>query len=156
MSQKNATAERIAELLGIKYVHAVRLIRMVPDTNADMPFSDLAHACRAIKEREEATSKRKRSRYGPLPKGAGRVNCTHCDATAAADGKGSPIVIKHDDGCPEKYSVKDHPYDAGHPRDDSNGCIASLWTSDGSEEWYEPCGQSLAAHAHSEYPEDER
>lgn len=34
-----------------------------------------------------------------LPKGAGRVRCEGCGATAAADGKGTPIVLPHEEGC---------------------------------------------------------
>lgn len=151
---KDETAERIADLLGIKYAHAVRLIRKVNEGSADpfgLPFSDLAHACRELKEQEEA----KRRKRNVLPKGAGRVNCTNCDATAAADGEGTPIVLKHDDGCPEKYPVKDHRYDAGHPRDDSKGCIYNLnydWDPDGPE----LCGRPLSEHYRSEYEEDGR
>lgn len=154
---KDDEASKIADLLGIKYAHAVRLIREVNDNgNAKFVFSDLAHACREIKEREERTPKPKRKR-GVLPKGAGRVYCTasdKCDATAAADGQGSPIVLKHDDGCPDKYPIKDHLYDAGFPRDDSKGCIVNYarYTQD------EPdiCGRPLSEHAHSEYQEDGR
>lgn len=150
---KDGTADRIAELLGIKYAHSVRLIREVKDnSNADWMFSDLAHACRELKEKEEAAPKPKRKR-GCLPKGAGRVNCGSCDATAAADGQGSPIVLIHDDGCPEKQPITDHRYDAGNPRDDSKGCIVVL---DDDPDYPEPmlCGQPLHLHRHSEYQED--
>lgn len=189
MSAKDDTATRIADLLGIKYAHALRLIRTVnANSNAEYLFSDLAHACRELKESEEqdretkpnGASKRRRS-GGVLPKGAGRVNCASsdkCDATAAADGKGSPIVLIHDDGCPEKYPIKDHLYDAGHPRYDSEGCIALLegcdcvrhktrmtaWGlyCDTEQQGYcnfecpHICGLPLSKHAHSEYPEDGR
>lgn len=36
---------------------------------------------------------------GALPKGAGAVRCEECAVTARADGKGSPIVLRHKDGC---------------------------------------------------------
>jgi LSD1 subclass zinc finger protein len=45
--------------------------------------------------------RRRARRVGPLPRGAGRVNCTLCGATAAADGKGTPIVLRHESDCPE-------------------------------------------------------
>jgi hypothetical protein len=38
---------------------------------------------------------------GVLPKGAGGVRCSECGATAAADGRGSPIVLKHAPTCSE-------------------------------------------------------
>lgn len=38
---------------------------------------------------------------GPLPKGAGAVLCGECGAVARADGKGSPIVLRHLEGCKE-------------------------------------------------------
>lgn len=41
---------------------------------------------------------RKRS---PLPKGAGGVHCLLCGARAAADGRGTPIVLHHKPGCLE-------------------------------------------------------
>lgn len=158
VSRKDEEATRLAGLLGIRYTHAVRLIRQASKEMAeDAPFSDLAHACRAIKEEEE--NRRKTRPKGALPKGAGRVFCMasdKCDATAAADGMGSPIVLKHDDGCPDKYPIKGHPYDAGYPRDDSNGCIATVLTDEDGMEWQEDCGRPLSEHAQSEYPEDGR
>lgn len=36
---------------------------------------------------------------GPLPRGAGGVKCLDCGAEARADGKGTPIVLKHDPAC---------------------------------------------------------
>ena len=36
-----------------------------------------------------------------LPKGAGGVRCEECGASAAADGKGSPIYLRHDPSCGE-------------------------------------------------------
>lgn len=48
-----------------------------------------------------ARSTRSRTRRGPLPKGAGKVHCLECDVWAAADGKGSPIVLKHLPWCSE-------------------------------------------------------
>lgn len=43
-----------------------------------------------------------------LPKGAGRVKCLDCGATAAADGKGTPIVLRHEPDCkaPEGESCR--------------------------------------------------
>lgn len=35
-----------------------------------------------------------------LPKGAGGVSCLDCNATAAADGKGGGIILRHAEGCP--------------------------------------------------------
>jgi hypothetical protein len=49
-------------------------------------------------------SRRRRDRmhHGPaLPKGAGAVRCTECGAVARADGKGSPIVLRHEESCSE-------------------------------------------------------
>lgn len=50
-------------------------------------------------------SKRRRwpgqRRRGPLPKGAGKVHCLECDVYAAADGRGTPIVLKHLAWCSE-------------------------------------------------------
>jgi hypothetical protein len=64
---KDGEAKRIAELLGIKYAHAVRLIRETSkELDEDATFSDLAHACRALKEQEE--SKRRFRPKGALPK----------------------------------------------------------------------------------------
>lgn len=37
---------------------------------------------------------------GALPRGAGGANCLGCGATAAADGTGRPITLKHTPGCP--------------------------------------------------------
>ena len=36
---------------------------------------------------------------GHLPKGAGKVRCPFCEATAAADGMGAPIALNHARGC---------------------------------------------------------
>lgn len=36
---------------------------------------------------------------GPLPRGAGAVRCVDCGAEARADGKGTPIVLKHQPLC---------------------------------------------------------
>lgn len=143
----------VADMLDINYRRALGYVRSaIREANADFEFPDLVLACRELKEKDDAKPKR---RYGVLPKGAGRVNCFNCDATAAADGEGSPIVLKHDDGCPEKYPIKDHRYDAGHPRDDSKGCIFEVAPN---AFWEEEaiCGRPLTEHAHSEYPEDYR
>lgn len=50
------------------------------------------------------------NRRGPLPKGAGRVNCLVCGATAAADGKGSPIMLPHAPDCPEAQPETPKPW----------------------------------------------
>lgn len=54
--------------------------------------------------------------------------------------------------------ITDHAYDASWPRDDSNGCIATvvIRRGAGSDPWYEDarCGEPLAKHHRSEYPED--
>lgn len=42
---------------------------------------------------------------GPLPKGAGGVLCGGCGAVARADGKGSPIILRHREGCEEAKRV---------------------------------------------------
>lgn len=163
MSKKDGEATRIADLLGTHYVHAVRLLREArKDLGDDASFTDLALACRGMYEAEEKarTAKNrtlgaaKRRPRGVLPKGAGGVRCGDCDAFACADGKGTPIVLKHDDGCPEKYPIKDHRYDAGNPRDDSKGCIHDYALHSGDEP--QICTRSLSEHAHSEYPEDYR
>lgn len=39
-----------------------------------------------------------------LPKGAGRVCCLDCAATAAADGKGTPITLRHSPSCPNNLA----------------------------------------------------
>lgn len=151
---KDDEASRIALLLNIRYTHAVRLIRAAAkDLEATVPFSDLALACRRIKEEEE--KRRKQRLKGALPKGAGAVRCIPCGAESRADGKGSPIVLKHTDDCPERYPIKDHRYDAGHPRDDSKGCVALV---NDAAFWEEEaiCGRPLSEHAHSEYAEDGR
>lgn len=44
---------------------------------------------------------RRRVHPARLPKGAGRVNCLDCGATVAADGKGTPMVLRHMPGCPQ-------------------------------------------------------
>lgn len=43
-----------------------------------------------------------KKRRGALPKGAGGVYCLICGEKAEADGKGTPIVLKHKDNCPER------------------------------------------------------
>lgn len=51
---RRKTVVRIAELLGIRYANAVRLIRLASaEIGGDAPFSDLALACRRLKEKEE-------------------------------------------------------------------------------------------------------
>lgn len=150
----------ISDELGIGYAHALRLLRAVHadhEMGAMMDLPDLIHACRELKEKQEKMRKARRPR-GVLPKGAGRVNCTSsdkCDATAAADGKGSPIVLIHDDGCPDKYPINDHAYDVGHDREEGKPCIAivadqAFWAEDAL------CGRPLSDHAYSKYPEDGR
>jgi hypothetical protein len=47
--------------------------------------------------------------------------------------------------------ITDHRYDAGWPRDDSEGCIAEVPTGV-ADKTYADCGQPEAQHAHSEYP----
>lgn len=37
---------------------------------------------------------------GHLPRGAGGVRCLDCNATAAATGRGTPIVLRHNPTCP--------------------------------------------------------
>lgn len=44
-------------------------------------------------------------RRGPLPEGAGAVVCTLCGARAAADGKGTPIVLRHGANCPDGSAI---------------------------------------------------
>lgn len=39
------------------------------------------------------------TKRGVLPKGAGGVSCTECEARAAADGTGAPIVLKCEPWC---------------------------------------------------------
>lgn len=46
--------------------------------------------------------------------------------------------------------VRDHLYDAGWPRDDSQGCIAD-WPSIAPGGVSDPCGKPLIQHALSEY-----
>jgi hypothetical protein len=46
--------------------------------------------------------------------------------------------------------ITDHAYDAGWPRDDSNGCIA--WAS--PDDQAITCGKSLPEHLYSEYLSD--
>lgn len=46
--------------------------------------------------------------------------------------------------------IRDHLYDAGWPRDDSQGCIAD-WPSIAPGGVSEPCGKPLSQHALSEY-----
>lgn len=53
--------------------------------------------------RKDATMTRRPR--GVLPAGAGAVICIDCGAGARADGKGSPIVLKHADDCPGKDST---------------------------------------------------
>lgn len=48
--------------------------------------------------------------------------------------------------------ITDHRYDAGWPRDDSEGCIASVPCPLGTLPGDADCGQPEAAHTHSEYP----
>lgn len=160
---KDGTAERIADLLGIKYAHAVRLVRTINNrSNAEYVFSDLAHACRELME-EEAKAREvkpkgasKRRRHGALPKGAGAVRCPSCKAEARADGQGTAIVLVCDPDCPTRYypKVKGHRYDAGNPRDDSKGCIFVLEALDEADEDV-VCGMTEARHKHSEYVTDE-
>lgn len=40
-----------------------------------------------------------------LPKRAGSVRCMHCGAHASADGKGSPIILKHERNCRENANL---------------------------------------------------
>lgn len=147
---RDKKAIEVSEALGIGYAHALRLKRTV---GAEYEGIDLIHACRDLKEKQDA--KPARRKRGALPKGAGRVNCSDCDATAAADGQGSPIVLKHDDGCSEKYLIKDHAYDVGHDREEGKPCISivadqAFWEEDAL------CGRPLSEHAYSKYPEDGR
>lgn len=63
---KDGTANRIADLLGIKYAHAVRLIRTVNEGKTEpfgLPFSDLAHACRELMEQEAKTREAKNKKH---------------------------------------------------------------------------------------------
>jgi hypothetical protein len=40
-----------------------------------------------------------------LPRGSGGVRCVDCSARAVADGKGSPIVLRHEPECPSLRPV---------------------------------------------------
>ena len=51
--------------------------------------------------------------------------------------------------------ITDHAYDAGHPRDDSEGCIADVEINGDSGE-YQPCGEPEHKHLESEYPRSVR
>lgn len=46
------------------------------------------------------------ARRGALPKGAGGVRCPECKAEARADGKGTPIVLRHKSDCPLKEHIR--------------------------------------------------
>lgn len=155
---RDKIAVQVAEALEIPYAYALRLKR---GPGAGHEGADLIHACREAMEAEEKTRKSKnrelaRRQRGVLPKGAGGVRCTSCGASACADGKGSPIILDCAPDCPTRFypKVKGHLYDAGHPRDDSNGCIFVMEALDPDDEDV-VCGLSEARHAHSEYGEDQ-
>lgn len=95
VSRDTRTVE-VSNILGIKYAHARRYVKAIGSEYDNLP--DLLLACRELKDKEEGAPRRK---WGVLPKGAGGVRCILCGATAAADGKGSPIVLRHVDDCPE-------------------------------------------------------
>lgn len=62
-----------------------------------------------------------------LSRGAGKVRCTSCFAEAAADGKGTPITLRHADGCGnlDKHgTVKD--FVTRYPRPDATDAFAVL------------------------------
>lgn len=42
---------------------------------------------------------------GVLPAGAGGVRCLDCDARAAADGRGNPIVLRHSWDCSQRSAT---------------------------------------------------
>lgn len=50
-----------------------------------------------------------RRRRDVLPKGAGGVRCLDCGAEARADGKGTPIVLKHKEDCPNINQPRNRP-----------------------------------------------
>ncbi len=158
---KDGTANRIADLLEIKYAHAVRLIRTVNESCNEpfgMSFPDLAHACRALLEKQKSipAPERPKRRRGVLPKGAGKVRCTACGAEACDDDKDTPITLYCKEGCPERQpmKIKGHRYAAGHPRDDGNGCtfVCEPVTFDDEAVI---CGLPEDRHERSEYGEGE-
>lgn len=57
------------------------------------------------------------TRRGALPRGAGAVRCVDCGAEARADGKGSPIVLKHQPLCRNALDIKSE-IDWGDERDE--------------------------------------
>jgi LSD1 subclass zinc finger protein len=59
---------------------------------------ELAGFVRKLRRLTERPAPRRRP--GVLPKGAGAVRCSVCHASAAADGTGRPIVLRHADDCP--------------------------------------------------------
>lgn len=53
-----------------------------------------------------ARPRRARRPRGVLPKGAGAVRCGECGNEARADGKGTPIVLRHKVTCSEYVERK--------------------------------------------------
>ncbi len=50
----------------------------------------------------------------PLRKGAGAVRCKWCHAIARADGKGTPIILRHEPGCEEEFPTAICPITEPH------------------------------------------
>lgn len=90
------------------------------------------------------------SKRGVLPKGAGGVRCLGCGAHAAADGKGTPIVLRHTEACPEetKRRAEDAATEALHEAHCPGcGCepeVVNYWRRDGLRVGYVcSCGASV-------------
>lgn len=60
-----------------------------------------------------------------MPAGSGGVRCLECGATAAADGKGTPIILHHDEDCSE------HPRNLSNARWGEAGFEGTPWRPDG-------------------------
>ena len=101
---RDRDAVAIGEALGIRYAYALRLVKDNRQRNQSM--ADLTLACRRQYEEEAAKPKKQKTKRGCLPAGAGKVICPDCGAWGAADGRGTPIVVRCKDDCPAQKRGK--------------------------------------------------
>lgn len=83
----------------------------------------------------------------PLPKGAGAVRCMDCGAEARADGKGTPIVLRHEPDCPNHVKTSKQKL-LNHMVDHHSATRSELarWTFERMQKWH--------AHLHHRYHTD--